>query len=166
MTRLFVIGDALLDRDLRGRAERLAPDAPVPVVDAIEPTARPGGAAWPRRSPLARAWRSRSSPRSAVTPPGEELPRCSLRRRRRDRPRPARCHPEKIRVLARRPARSSAWTAAATAHGCGPLPPGALDGADAMLVSDYGRGVGRGTDGPRRIDRRRAGRLGPAPARP
>ena len=45
MTRLFVIGDALLDRDLRGRAERLAPDAPVPVVDAIEPSARPGGAA-------------------------------------------------------------------------------------------------------------------------
>jgi len=30
---LVVVGDALLDRDLDGQAERLAPDAPVPVVD-------------------------------------------------------------------------------------------------------------------------------------
>ena len=44
MTRLVVVGDALLDRDLDGRAERLAPDAPVPVVDAIEERPRPGGA--------------------------------------------------------------------------------------------------------------------------
>ena len=42
---LVVVGDALLDRDLDGRAERLAPDAPVPVVDAIEERPRPGGAA-------------------------------------------------------------------------------------------------------------------------
>ena len=41
---LVVVGDALLDRDLDGRAERLAPDAPVPVVDAIEDRPRPGGA--------------------------------------------------------------------------------------------------------------------------
>lgn len=31
--RLVVVGDVLLDRDVAGRAERLAPDAPVPVVD-------------------------------------------------------------------------------------------------------------------------------------
>jgi len=42
---LVVVGDALLDRDLDGRADRLAPDAPVPVVDAIEEHPRPGGAA-------------------------------------------------------------------------------------------------------------------------
>jgi rfaE bifunctional protein nucleotidyltransferase chain/domain/rfaE bifunctional protein kinase chain/domain len=41
---LVVIGDALLDRDLEGAAERLSPDAPVPVVSAIESTARAGGA--------------------------------------------------------------------------------------------------------------------------
>src|SRR4051794_14057410 len=41
---LVVIGDALLDRDLDGRAERLAPDAPVPVIDAIVERPRPGGA--------------------------------------------------------------------------------------------------------------------------
>lgn len=43
-TRVTVVGDALLDRDLRGRAERLCPDAPVPVVDQPVAVARPGGA--------------------------------------------------------------------------------------------------------------------------
>ncbi len=32
MTRLLVVGDALLDVDVEGTAERLSPDAPVPVV--------------------------------------------------------------------------------------------------------------------------------------
>ena len=42
---LVVLGDALLDRDLDGRVERLAPDAPVPVVDDPAERRRPGGAA-------------------------------------------------------------------------------------------------------------------------
>jgi D-beta-D-heptose 7-phosphate kinase / D-beta-D-heptose 1-phosphate adenosyltransferase len=42
---LVVVGDALLDRDLTGRAERLAPDAPVPVVSGLSCVDRPGGAA-------------------------------------------------------------------------------------------------------------------------
>jgi rfaE bifunctional protein nucleotidyltransferase chain/domain/rfaE bifunctional protein kinase chain/domain len=41
---LVVLGDALLDRDLDGRVERLAPDAPVAVVDEPEERSRPGGA--------------------------------------------------------------------------------------------------------------------------
>ncbi len=41
---LVIVGDALLDRDVTGRVERLAPDAPVPVLDEIADTARPGGA--------------------------------------------------------------------------------------------------------------------------
>ncbi|HST67688.1 MAG TPA: PfkB family carbohydrate kinase [Mycobacteriales bacterium] len=41
---LVVVGDALLDRDVTGRAERLSPDAPVPVVSALTETDRPGGA--------------------------------------------------------------------------------------------------------------------------
>src|SRR4029453_5495743 len=47
MTRapLVVVGDALLDRDLEGRAGRLAPGAPVPVVDDPAERRRPGGAA-------------------------------------------------------------------------------------------------------------------------
>ncbi|GHA00392.1 D-glycero-beta-D-manno-heptose 1-phosphate adenylyltransferase [Streptomyces echinoruber] len=42
---LVVVGDALLDRDLTGRADRLAPDAPVPVVADCDERLRPGGAA-------------------------------------------------------------------------------------------------------------------------
>ena len=42
--RLVVVGDALLDADLVGRAGRVAPDAPVPVLDRLQETLRPGGA--------------------------------------------------------------------------------------------------------------------------
>ncbi len=42
--RLTIVGDLLLDRDLHGRAARISPDAPVPVVDRIEALDRPGGA--------------------------------------------------------------------------------------------------------------------------
>jgi D-beta-D-heptose 7-phosphate kinase / D-beta-D-heptose 1-phosphate adenosyltransferase len=41
---LVVVGDALLDVDVVGSADRLAPDAPVPVVKIERETARPGGA--------------------------------------------------------------------------------------------------------------------------
>lgn len=41
---LVVVGDSLLDVDLSGRAGRLMPDAPAPVLDALEERARPGGA--------------------------------------------------------------------------------------------------------------------------
>lgn len=42
---LVVFGDALLDIDVVGRVDRLAPDAPVPVVDHAVEHFRPGGAA-------------------------------------------------------------------------------------------------------------------------
>ena len=42
---LVVVGDALLDVDLVGSSSRLAPDAPVPVIDDVETHERPGGAA-------------------------------------------------------------------------------------------------------------------------
>ena len=42
---LVVVGDALLDVDLVGRAGRLSPDAPVPVLDDLREVRRPGGAA-------------------------------------------------------------------------------------------------------------------------
>jgi D-beta-D-heptose 7-phosphate kinase / D-beta-D-heptose 1-phosphate adenosyltransferase len=43
--RLVVVGDALLDRDLVGTVDRVAPDAPVPVLAATGTVDRPGGAA-------------------------------------------------------------------------------------------------------------------------
>lgn len=43
--RILVIGDLMLDRDLRGRVDRISPEAPVPVVEVESETYRPGGAA-------------------------------------------------------------------------------------------------------------------------
>jgi D-beta-D-heptose 7-phosphate kinase/D-beta-D-heptose 1-phosphate adenosyltransferase len=43
--RMVVVGDSLLDRDIDGVAERLSPDAPVPVLDEHSRVTRPGGAA-------------------------------------------------------------------------------------------------------------------------
>ena len=42
--RIVVVGDTLLDVDLSGTAERLSPDAPVPVVDVTSSAERAGGA--------------------------------------------------------------------------------------------------------------------------
>jgi rfaE bifunctional protein nucleotidyltransferase chain/domain len=42
--RLVVVGDSLLDVDLVGRAGRLMPDAPAPVLSELEERPRPGGA--------------------------------------------------------------------------------------------------------------------------
>lgn len=42
---LVVVGDAVLDRDVVGTAERLSPEAPVPVLDEARASVRPGGAA-------------------------------------------------------------------------------------------------------------------------
>jgi rfaE bifunctional protein nucleotidyltransferase chain/domain/rfaE bifunctional protein kinase chain/domain len=41
---VVVVGDTVLDRDVEGRVERVAPDAPVPVVEVERESAGPGGA--------------------------------------------------------------------------------------------------------------------------
>jgi rfaE bifunctional protein kinase chain/domain len=43
--KVGVIGDVMLDRYISGRAERISPEAPIPVVDVQEETARAGAAA-------------------------------------------------------------------------------------------------------------------------
>ncbi len=43
--RCLVVGDVMLDVFERGRATRLAPDAPAPVLTGIRTTSSPGGAA-------------------------------------------------------------------------------------------------------------------------
>jgi D-beta-D-heptose 7-phosphate kinase/D-beta-D-heptose 1-phosphate adenosyltransferase len=45
MSGIVVLGDILLDRDIDGVADRLCPDAPVPVLTERDRTERPGGAA-------------------------------------------------------------------------------------------------------------------------
>ncbi|MFD9359803.1 D-glycero-beta-D-manno-heptose 1-phosphate adenylyltransferase [Streptomyces sp. NPDC060031] len=42
--RLVVVGDVLLDRDIAGTADRLSPEAPVPLIADARTTDRPGGA--------------------------------------------------------------------------------------------------------------------------
>jgi rfaE bifunctional protein nucleotidyltransferase chain/domain len=147
MTRgpLVVVGDALLDRDLEGRAERLAPDAPVPVVDDPAEWRRPGGAA------LAATLAARLDGRAVVLVTalagdeagaalrellelaGVEVVDLGLAGRT----------PEKIRVRA--DGQSLLRLDRATRPGgVGPLGQAgrrALAGAAAVLVADYGRGV-------------------------
>ena len=43
--RFLVVGDVMLDRYVRGKAERLSPEAPAPVVDVETESSFPGGAA-------------------------------------------------------------------------------------------------------------------------
>ncbi len=43
--RALVVGDFMLDQSVFGNAERLSPDAPVPVLKVVDETAAPGGAA-------------------------------------------------------------------------------------------------------------------------
>jgi D-beta-D-heptose 7-phosphate kinase/D-beta-D-heptose 1-phosphate adenosyltransferase len=149
MTRapLVVVGDALLDRDLEGRAGRLAPDAPVPVVDDPTERRRPGGAA------LAATVAARLDGRAVILVTalagdeagtalrellelaGVEVVDLELAGRT----------PEKIRVRA--DGHSLLRLDRATRPGrVGPLGPAgrralAGAGAGAVLVADYGRGV-------------------------
>jgi D-beta-D-heptose 7-phosphate kinase / D-beta-D-heptose 1-phosphate adenosyltransferase len=142
---LVVVGDALLDVDLDGRAERLAPDAPVPVVDDPAEWRRPGGAAL--AATLAATLDGRAvvlvtalagdeagaSLRGLLEAAGVEVVDLGL----------AGPTPEKIRVRAQ--GRSLLRLDRAARPGrVGPLDRAgrrALAGDGAVLVADYGRGV-------------------------
>jgi len=142
--RLTVIGDALLDRDLDGRAERLAPDAPVPVVHAIEERPRPGGAGL--AAALAAADGHDVALVCALGDDGAGRRLAALLADKR-----VTVHdlglrgatPEKVRVRAAGRALVR-LDAGGDGTGCGPLGAAAASAiatADAILVSDYGRGV-------------------------
>ncbi|MET9257449.1 D-glycero-beta-D-manno-heptose 1-phosphate adenylyltransferase [Streptomyces sp. NPDC003717] len=140
-TPLVVVGDALLDRDIAGTADRLAPDAPVPVVDECAERVRPGGAA------LA-AWLAARDGREVtlVTGVGDDPASRTLRELLDPWltvvPLPLTGDlPEKTRVLARdRPVvrldRGDGRAREATRQARS-----ALRSAKAVLVSDYGRGT-------------------------
>ncbi|PJE99781.1 D-glycero-beta-D-manno-heptose 1-phosphate adenylyltransferase [Streptomyces carminius] len=156
---LVVVGDALLDRDLVGRAERMAPDAPVPVLDDCEERLRPGGAAL---AACAAALGGRRV--TLVTALGED----PASRRLRELLDPwvtvvalplAGTLSEKTRVLAgNRPVvRMDRGDGRAASDA--PVPEevrAALAAAPALLVSDYGRGT---ADAVRALLAERAGRV-------
>jgi D-beta-D-heptose 7-phosphate kinase/D-beta-D-heptose 1-phosphate adenosyltransferase len=142
--KLVVIGDALLDRDLDGRAERLAPDAPVPVVDALEPHDRAGGAGLAATIAAAAGHAV-----TLVCALGDDVAGARVRALLEsacvsvcDLGLPG-ATPEKVRVRAGGRALVR-LDSGGDARACGPLNEAAraaLRGADAVLVSDYGRGV-------------------------
>ncbi|HEX6676755.1 MAG TPA: PfkB family carbohydrate kinase [Actinomycetes bacterium] len=142
---LVVLGDALLDRDVEGRVERLCPDAPVPVVDGPEERPRPGGAG------LAAALAARAGRREVVLVTalaGDEAGRelagllgaagVQLVDLGLDG-----ATPEKVRVRAagRTLLRLDRGGEAGTVGAIGAAGLRALALADAVLVADYGRGV-------------------------
>lgn len=145
VVRLVVVGDALLDRDLDGTVVRLAPDAPVPVVDSPETRSRPGGAGLAAllaagdglEIVLVTALGSDAAGRELAALLGDAgvtVVDLGLDGRT----------PEKVRVLA------AGRALLRIDHGGEPGPVGihdlapaltAIAGASAVLVSDYGRGV-------------------------
>jgi rfaE bifunctional protein nucleotidyltransferase chain/domain/rfaE bifunctional protein kinase chain/domain len=144
VSRLTVVGDALLDRDVEGDVSRLAPDAPVPVVDHDHTTVRPGGAGLA----AALAARGRHDVRlitalardaagaelaGVLTEHGVEVIDLGLDG----------CTPEKIRVRAQ--GRALLRLDRGGRHGVvgdtSAAARAAVEWADALLVADYGRGV-------------------------
>jgi rfaE bifunctional protein nucleotidyltransferase chain/domain/rfaE bifunctional protein kinase chain/domain len=142
--RLVVVGDCLLDRDLDGTVRRLAPDAPVPVVDDPVGRARPGGAGLAAALAALDGWETVLVTALAADAAGDELRGLlddagvqvvDLELRGTT--------PEKVRVRAQghpllRLDRGGAPGAVGPA---GDAAADALEAAPAVLVSDYGRGV-------------------------
>lgn len=144
MSRIAVVGDVLLDRDLDGRAERLCPDAPAPVVEGVVARDRPGGAGL--AATLLAADGHEVTLVTALAPDGPgELLRALLAVGGvavADVGRGGTTS-EKVRVRAsgRVLVRVDHGGAAPAVGDLGPGTAAALGGADAVLVSDYGRGM-------------------------
>jgi D-beta-D-heptose 7-phosphate kinase / D-beta-D-heptose 1-phosphate adenosyltransferase len=138
VSRVVVVGDALLDRDLDGRAERLAPDAAAPVLEDIRARPRAGGAGL-AATLLAEGHDVALVCALADDAAGRELRGlldgvevCDLGLHGTT--------PEKVRVRA--DGRVLVRLDYGEAGSCGALRDRSVfDGADAVLVSDYGRGV-------------------------
>ncbi|KJK45302.1 D-glycero-beta-D-manno-heptose 1-phosphate adenylyltransferase [Streptomyces sp. NRRL F-4428] len=138
---LVVVGDVLLDRDIRGSASRLAPDAPAPVVDVTDDLARPGGAG------LAAVLAARSGREVVlVTALGEDRASHRVREALDGRVRLVELPldgslPVKTRVLADGRPLVRIDRGGGEVGAPGPAAARALADAHAVLVADYGRGT-------------------------
>jgi D-glycero-beta-D-manno-heptose-7-phosphate kinase len=147
--RLLVIGDLMLDEFLWGKASRISPEAPVPVVNVVKETYYPGGAAN-----VARNAREFGAAIALMGVAGDDAPGARLLDLlegcgidtalvERDASRPTTM---KTRIIARnqqvvrvdreRPGPLSDVQARAVLAKL----PGAVAAADAIVVADYGKG--------------------------
>jgi rfaE bifunctional protein nucleotidyltransferase chain/domain/rfaE bifunctional protein kinase chain/domain len=143
--RIVVAGDALLDRDLVGTVERVAPDAPVPVLAASDSVDRPGGAA------LAAALAADQDVEVTLIAPVPDDAGGARLRALLDEAGVTLCAlpargpmPEKIRIRAGGHMLMRVDQAGVAAPPVGRLPravQSALRAANAVLVSDYGLGT-------------------------
>jgi rfaE bifunctional protein nucleotidyltransferase chain/domain/rfaE bifunctional protein kinase chain/domain len=141
---LVVLGDALLDRDVHGTVKRLSPDAPVPVLDQHETVVRPGGAA------LAAAMAASDGHEVTLIGALGEDPAGAQLRAELERVgieviglELIGATPEKIRFFAgeHQLMRLDRGAGVAVAGSAGASARARVGWADAVLVSDYGRGV-------------------------
>jgi D-beta-D-heptose 7-phosphate kinase/D-beta-D-heptose 1-phosphate adenosyltransferase len=140
---LVVVGDALLDVDLSGRAGRLAPDAPVPVLDDLVEVRRPGGAA------LAAALAAGAGQEVVlVTALADDEPGAALASLLGERGVRVIALPHDGTTPVKRRVRAAGQSLLRLDSGDPGVPVGAtaeardaIGGAGAVLVSDYGRGV-------------------------
>ncbi|GAB3546992.1 PfkB family carbohydrate kinase [Arthrobacter tumbae] len=146
--RIVVVGDVLLDVDLSGDASRLSPDAPVPVVDVAAARRRAGGAGLVARMLQQDAQEGRQGTTvELVTVLSDDDAAATLRAELADIPlvtgpsgAPT---PVKTRI------RAGGHAIVRFDEGCAeaPVPPvtgamlRAVESADVVLVSDYGRGL-------------------------
>ncbi|NVK76464.1 D-glycero-beta-D-manno-heptose 1-phosphate adenylyltransferase [Streptomyces morookaense] len=140
-TPLVVVGDALLDRDLTGTAERLAPDAPVPVLDGCTEHLRPGGAALAAYL-AARGGRPVTLVAALGTDPASLQVRALLEPLVTLVPLPLDGElPEKTRVMAGGRPVVRLDRGSGRASGTADAARRAVAGAAAVLVADYARGA-------------------------
>ncbi|WP_448316285.1 D-glycero-beta-D-manno-heptose 1-phosphate adenylyltransferase [Streptomyces sp. CO7] len=138
---LVVVGDALLDRDLAGTADRLAPDAPVPVIADCAERLRPGGAAL-----AAYLAAQDGRPVTLITGLGDDPAARRLRRLLEPAVRVIALPvtgplPEKTRLLAEHRPVARVDRGDGRAAGATEEAREAIRSAHAVLVSDYGRGA-------------------------
>ena len=146
---LVVVGDVLLDVDIVGTSSRLCPDAPVPVVEQAEERPRPGGAGL---AALLAALQPGIAGREVVlvTALADDDPGRRLRAMLEKHVEVVAFHlhgatPCKLRIRSegQSVARLDAGEGRAVDGPLGPRVGGAIAGAGAVLVADYGRGVTR-----------------------
>ncbi|GAA2847932.1 hypothetical protein GCM10010472_01090 [Pseudonocardia halophobica] len=144
MSSVVVVGDVLLDVDVHGEVERLCPDAPVPVLDVTGEVARPGGAG------LAAALLAGSGVRTtlvtALAEDGERVrgllaPALELITGPATGGTPVKCRWHSAEGPLLRTDTGSGRPAGEFGETVRTDLSRALDGAGAVLVSDYGRGV-------------------------